>query len=310
MKTSNRTLTRIRVFGFISTLILLFSSIVMISLKGINYGIDFTGGFITEFETSESIDKVQMESMLREHIDGKYQLNSAENETKWTVRQADQNDGSSSKNWLKLLKKNFSELEQRISIELLDSDFIGTQIGSELIEQGGLALLAALVIIMIYLSMRFEWRFALGAILALLHDVVVVIGVFAISQVEFNMTILASLLAIIGYSLNDSIIVADKIRELMHQSKELTLEVIINNAVVSTLTRTLITSGTTLATIVSIWWLAGAPLHGFSIALFSGIIVGTLSSTCIAATFPSLIGLDVEYYRSKEEEEVQLMESF
>jgi len=309
MKISNQIVTRLRMFGFASTLLALVLSIILISLKGINFGIDFTGGFITEFETSRSISQVKLESMLNQHVDGKFQLNSAENETKWTVRQPDKNDGSSSKSWLDNLQNNLFETEQNFKLKLLDSDFIGTQIGSELVEQGGLAMLTALIIIMIYLSMRFEWRFALGAIIALFNDVIIVVGVFALTQLEFNLTILASLLAIVGYSLNDSIIVADKVRELMRLSNDEDLDHIINTAIVSTMTRTLVTSGTTLATIASVWWLAGAPLQGFSVALFSGIIVGTFSSTCISATFPIMIGLDAAHYRIKAEQNELSMDS-
>jgi len=197
-----------------------------------------------------------------------------------------------------------------LAITLLDSDFIDTQIGEELVNQGGLAMLTALIIILMYLSARFEWRFACGAILALAHDLIFVLGVFAWSGVEFNLTVLASLLAIIGYSLNDSIIVADRIRELMRMNKTSGLSSIINEAVKSTLTRTLITSGTTLTTISAVWLLAGAPLQGFSIALFSGVFIGTFSSICISATFPELTGLDVDHYKNQQLEESELTTEF
>lgn len=187
-------------------------------------------------------------------------------------------------------------LEQGIQITPFDSDYIGTQIGEELVNQGGLAMLTALIIIMLYLSTRFEWRFALGSIIALFHDVVFVFGLFAWSQLEFNLTVLASLLAVIGYSLNDSIIVADRIRELMMYRQRNSLSVIIDRAIESTLVRTSITSGTTLATVGAVWWLAGSPLQGFSVALFGGILIGTFSSICISSTFPELAGLDVDHY--------------
>lgn len=298
--------TRIRFFGLYLTIALIVVSLFGVFIKGLNLGIDFTGGFITEFSTSEPVSQMDMQAILGEKIQRNFILTSADEETNWIVRQPDTIDGNTSKSWLRELKQEATFQESAIQIEALDSDYIGTQIGKELIDQGGLAMLTALIIIMLYLSARFEWRFALGAVLALFHDVVAVIGIFAWTQLEFNLTVLASLLAIIGYSLNDSIIVADRIRELMRQNKDSTLSNIINAAISSTLTRTLITSSTTLATIASVWWLAGVPLEGFSVALFAGILVGTFSSICISATFPELVGLDVEHYKEKKEQNEDL----
>ncbi len=290
-------LTRIRFIGLYLTIAVIIISLSGVIAKGLNLGIDFTGGFITEFSTSERVSQNDMQTILEDRIQGNFILTSADEETNWIVRQPDIDDGYTSKSWIKNLKEEVPFKENVIQIDALNSDYIGTQIGKELINQGGLAMLTALIIIMLYLSARFEWRFALGAILALFHDVVAVLGIFAWTQLEFNLTVLASLLAIIGYSLNDSIIVADRIREMMRQNKDVTLSNIVNAAISSTLTRTLITSGTTLATIASVWWLAGTSLEGFSVALFAGILVGTFSSICISATFPELAGLDVEYYK-------------
>ena len=305
-------LTRIRFIGLYLTIALIVVSLTGVFSRGLNLGIDFTGGFITEFSTSEPVMQNDMQTILANKIQGNFILTSDDGGTNWIVRQPDTSDASvgnkkiTSKSWLGALKQEPSIQENAIQIEALDSDYIGTQIGKELIDQGGLAMLTALIIIMLYLSARFEWRFALGAILALFHDVIVVLGIFAWTQLEFNLTVLASLLAIIGYSLNDSIIVADRIRELMRQNKDSTLSNIVNAAIGSTLTRTLITSGTTLATVASVWWLAGAPLEGFSVALFAGILVGTFSSICISATFPELVGLDVEHYKEKKEQDEDL----
>jgi preprotein translocase subunit SecF len=296
-------------------------SLLGVWLKGINFGIDFTGGFITEYSTSESVNQNEMKSLLDRKLSGPYILAAAENNTHWTVRQpeiagentAEQSLLAKSKSglkqtetsqfWLKKLIDDEFFATHGVIVQALDSDYIGTQIGEELVNQGGLAMLTALIMIMLYLSARFEWRFALGAILALFHDVVIVVGLFAWSQLEFNLTVLASLLAIIGYSLNDSIVVADRIRELMLHGNSSDLSVVVDNALKSTLIRTSITSGTTLATIAAVWWLGGAPLQGFSVALFSGILVGTYSSLCISSTFPELAGLDVEHFLAKPDAE-------
>ena len=181
--------------------------------------------------------------------------------------------------------------------------------GDELFDQGCLAMFAAMIAVMIYLAVRFEWRLALGSVVALVHDLILVLGLFSLLQIEFNLTVLASLLAIIGYSLNDSIIVGDRVRELLRvkSNNVLSPATIINNAIKSTLTRTLITSGTTLATVASVWLLAGAPLQGFAIALFTGIVVGTFSSICIAATLPELLGLSAKNYEVKVDAHTQTL---
>ncbi len=301
--------TKARFIGLYLTMVFIVVALLGIFYKGINLGIDFTGGFITEFETSQTISQQDMQQLLDKKIDGNFILTSADKGARWFVRQPDENANlqtdktNTSNTWLTELAKAEVFLTNGIIITPLDSDYIGTQLGDELIEQGGLAMLSALIVIMLYLWARFEWRFAAGAIIALFHDVLVVIGFFAWTQLEFNLTVLASLLAIIGYSLNDSIIVADRVRELMRVNHQTKLDDIINNAISSTLTRTMITSGTTLITIAAIWWLAGEPLAGFSVALFVGIVVGTLSSICISATFPELVGLDVEHYKKLFEEE-------
>ena len=197
----------------------------------------------------------------------------------------------------------------RGSQEAGSSAYIGSQVGDELFEQGCLALLAAMVAVMLYLAIRFEWRLALGSVVALTHDLILVLGLFSLLQLEFNLTVLASLLAIIGYSLNDSIIVGDRVRELLRVKLNASISVssIINSAIKSTLTRTLITSGTTLATVASVWLLAGTPLQGFAIALFSGIVVGTFSSVCIAATLPELMGLSAKNYEVKIDSQSQAL---
>lgn len=314
MKTIFKNLTQIRFFGmYLSIALVLFSAIGFFT-KGMNLGIDFTGGFITEFSTSRPVEQSSLKQILAAKIDGQYVLTSSLEGYNWIVRQPDTNtdqteNAQTFQSWKEELVMHLASMEDPIQVEVLDSDFIGTQVGKELIEQGGLAMLGALVIIMIYLTARFEWRFGTGAILALFHDVIVVLGIFSWLQLEFNLTVLASLLAIIGYSLNDSIIVSDRIRELMRQAKHDTMTDIINCAIKDTFTRTLITSGTTLTTIACIWWLAGKPLMGFSVALFSGIVLGTLSSICIAATIPQIAGLKVNYYQLKAERDKQLNEA-
>jgi len=180
---------------------------------------------------------------------------------------------------------------------VLNTSIVGPQVGKELAEQGGLALLVAMLCILGYLSYRFEWRLASGALFALVHDVIFVLAFFALTQMEFNLTVLAAVLAILGYSLNDSIIIADRIRELLIAKPKLAIQEINNQAIVATFSRTMVTSGTTLMTVGALWIMGGGPLEGFSIAMFIGILTGTFSSISVGTSLPELLGLSPEHYK-------------
>ncbi|MFY8325775.1 protein translocase subunit SecF [Pseudoalteromonas sp. ZZD1] len=290
--------SKMRFAGLVISLVLIFISTFGIASKGLNFGLDFTGGYLTEFTTSTPLTLSQLSSKIDASGLENYTV-AAQSAQHFQLRESEQHNP-----WLDTL-----ELNEDFSVNVLSSSYLGSQVGDELFEQGCLALFAAMVAVMLYLAMRFEWRLALGAVVALLHDIIIIVGLFAWLQLEFNLTVLASLLAIIGYSLNDSIIVGDRVRELLRieTAQNLAVDKVINNAISSTLTRTLITSGTTLATVASVWLLAGAPLQGFSIALFTGIVVGTLSSICIAATLPQLLGLSAENYKVKLDEKSQAL---
>ncbi|OUS68027.1 protein translocase subunit SecF [Pseudoalteromonas sp. A601] len=290
--------SKMRFAGLVISLVLIFISTFGIASKGLNFGLDFTGGYLTEFTTSTPLTLSQLSSKIDASGLENYTV-TAQSAQHFQLRESEQHNP-----WLDTLEQN-----EDFSVNVLSSSYLGSQVGDELFEQGCLALFAAMVAVMLYLAMRFEWRLALGAVVALLHDIIIVVGLFAWLQLEFNLTVLASLLAIIGYSLNDSIIVGDRVRELLRidTAQNLAVDKVINNAISSTLTRTLITSGTTLATVASVWLLAGAPLQGFSTALFTGIVVGTLSSICIAATLPQFLGLSAENYKVKLDEKSQAL---
>ena len=288
--------SQLRFAGLVFSLLLMVISTFGIVSKGLNFGLDFTGGYLTEFTTSTPLTLSQLSTKIDDSGLENYTL-TAQSAQHFQLRESEQHNS-----WLDILEQH-----EDFSVHVLSSSYLGSQVGDELFEQGYLALFAAMVAVMLYLAMRFEWRLALGAVAALFHDIIIVVGLFAWLQLEFNLTVLASLLAIIGYSLNDSIIVGDRVRELLRieTAQNLAVDKVINNAISSTLTRTLITSGTTLATVASIWLLAGAPLQGFSIALFAGIVVGTLSSICIAATLPQLLGLSAQNDKAKVDEKSQ-----
>jgi preprotein translocase subunit SecF len=256
-------LTTFRVRSFYLAAIFVVLALFGLFSKGVNLGLDFTGGYLTEFTIEQSVTQKQMSELLTGYLPDEFTLTSADNGSHWAVRQADNNISLQGKTWL-------ADFAQQSDLTIIPQDaiYIGSQVGEELINQGGLALLTAIIVILLYLSFRFEWRLAAGAVVALFHDVTIVLGVFAWLGLSFDLTILASLLAIIGYSLNDSIIVGDKVRELMKVNKERTIDQVINQAIKATFIRTMITSGTTLATIAAIWFFAGESLSGFAIALF------------------------------------------
>ncbi|MBA6379350.1 MULTISPECIES: protein translocase subunit SecF [unclassified Colwellia] len=292
---STSKLSVFRLVGCFIAMIFVVIALVGLSNKGLALGLDFTGGYLTEFSTEESLSQQDMNNLLSNYLPESFKLTSAEQGTHWSVQQADNNVSLQDKAWL----SDFADKNQ-LNISPQDAIYIGSQVGEDLINQGGLALLTAIIVILMYLSFRFEWRLAAGAVIALFHDVLIVLGLFAWFGIPFDLTILASLLAIVGYSLNDSIIVGDKIREIMKSTHDTTIDEVINQAIKSTLVRTMITSGTTLVTIMAVWGFAGESLAGFSIALFSGILVGTFSSIVIAATVPQLLGLTADYYQQKE----------
>lgn len=296
-----KNLSKLRIISAYFAVIIVLISLLGLFNHGLNLGLDFTGGYLTEFSTQQSITQHKMSGLLTSYLPDSFQLSSADNGTHWSVQQADNDLSLKGKAWL----SEFSQ-QSGLTITPQDSIYIGSQVGEELINQGGLALLTAVMVILLYLSLRFEWRLAAGSVIALFHDVIIVLGLFAWFDISFDLTILASLLAIIGYSLNDSIIIGDKVREIMKRTNDKNIDSIINQAIKSTIARTLITSGTTLTTILAIWIFAGESLSGFAIALFLGVLVGTFSSIAISATVPQLLGLTADYYHKKEQEVCQL----
>ncbi|MEH6479083.1 MULTISPECIES: protein translocase subunit SecF [Pseudoalteromonas] len=296
--------TRLRFMGMLLSAMLVLLSVFTLTQKGLNFGLDFTGGYLTEFTTSQSVELKELQSFIAKNHNGEFEL-TAQGNSHFQLREAPSaSTTGNSLDWQSAVTQN-----DDINAQVLSSAYIGSQVGDELFDQGCLAMFAAMIAVMIYLAVRFEWRLAVGSVVALVHDLILILGLFSLLQIEFNLTVLASLLAIIGYSLNDSIIVGDRVRELLRvQSNNiLSPATIINNAIKSTLTRTLITSGTTLATVASVWLLAGAPLQGFAIALFTGIVVGTFSSICIAATLPELLGLSAKNYEVKVDTHTQTL---
>ena len=177
------------------------------------------------------------------------------------------------------------------AVELRRVEFVGPQVGDELTEDGALAVLVALMAILMYVAMRFEWRFAVGSVIALVHDVLITVGLFAVLQIEFGLPVLAAVLAVIGYSLNDTIVVFDRIRENFRKMRKGTAEQIINRSLNETLSRTLVTSLTTILVLLALFFLGGEIIHGFALALLIGVFIGTYSSIYVASTSILLLGV-------------------
>ncbi|WP_261836818.1 protein translocase subunit SecF [Vibrio ishigakensis] len=290
MNISNLQLTRTRLgMSFVSALLFALS-LMVITLKGFNWGLDFTGGVVAEVRLEQSLSQAEIKLHLDQSIGQEVSVNGSTAPGLWEIRYNPTYDTNVS------LPETLESLDA--SYQMISSSIIGPQVGQEMVEQGGLAILVCLLLTMLYLSYRFEWRFALGALVALLHDVVLVLGLFSLIQMEFNLTILAAVLAVLGYSLNDSIIIADRARELFKAKPRDKADELINQAVRATFSRTLVTSGTTLVTVSSLWLLGGAALEGFAIALVVGIVSGTWSSISMGVTLPQLVGVSPEHYKA------------
>lgn len=284
--------TKWRYFTSVVSVLLMLGSLVMIGVKGLNWGLDFTGGIVTEVQMNSTIPSADVNSLMDKSLHQDVSVIAAGEPGRWVLRYAIPEQGQAPD-----VKKVLQPLDA--NLQVLNTSIVGPQVGQELAEQGGLALLAAVICILGYLSYRFEWRLASGSVFALAHDVIFILGFFAATQMEFNLTVLAAVLAIMGYSLNDSIIIADRIREILISKPTKSIQEINNEAIAATFSRTMVTSGTTLITVGALWIMGGGPLEGFSIAMFIGILTGTWSSVSVGTTLPELFGLNPSHYMPK-----------
>ncbi len=277
-----------RKVALVLSLALIIISIAAIVIRGLNLGIDFTGGTLVEVGYPESIELEPVREALRAsgYEDAIVQHFGTSKDVLIRLPVVDED-----KDKAELSNRVLDALAPTGNPEMRRVEFVGPQVGDELRDKGGLAMLYALIGILIYVTLRFEWRFSLGSVAALIHDVILVVGFFAITQVEFDLTVLAALLAVIGYSLNDTIVVFDRIRENFRRIRKGTSEAILNTSINQTLSRTLITSLTTLLVLFALFLFGGEVIHAFSIALIVGVIVGTYSSIFVAGS--SLLALNV-----------------
>lgn len=265
-----------RNLAFIVSALMLIISIGAIIFQQLNLGLDFTGGTLVEvrYGAVPSLDAIRQLLEDSGFQDVSVQTFGASTEILIRIQQAF--DADVGNDVVSLLRANGD------SVNLVRAEFVGAQVGDQLRDQSGLGLLVALGVVMLYVAFRFQYKFALGALLALLHDVIIVVGVFALFKLEFDLTVLAAILAVIGYSLNDTIVVYDRIRETIRTSRIDDMPQIFNEAINATLSRTLATSGTTVLVLLALLLLGGDMIENFAIALLIGIVVGTFSSIYIS----------------------------
>ena len=267
-----------RKIATIASLSLLALSILSLGFRGLNLGLDFSGGTLIEVSYSEEADLGDIRDLMTANGFDDFQVVNFGSNTDVLIKVADK-DGSS-----QLGDTIFAFLVASDSeIELQRIEFVGPQIGSELRDQGGLGMLVALGMILLYVAFRFQYKFALGAVAALAHDVVIILGLFSLLAWDFDLTVLAALLAVIGYSLNDTIVVSDRMRENFRGERGFEPEEIVNRSINQTLSRTLITSFTTLLVLMALFFFGGEMIRGFSQALIIGVLVGTYSSIYVVA---------------------------
>ncbi len=291
-----------KIFAMLSVLLIVIS-IASLFIRGINFGLDFTGGTLIELQYETTADLSSIRSRLSEEgYDGAVVINFGAdtdvlvrlpqtepvNAQSATTDEAntEEDDASLGEVILQMLQQDTDE-----NIVLERVEVVGAQVGGELRDKGGIGMLFALIVVMGYVAVRFQYKFSVGAVAALAHDVIIVLGLFSLLQLDFDLTVLAALLAVIGYSINDTIVVFDRIRENFRTIRKSTPEEVINISITQTLERTLMTSFTTLLVLLALFFIGGELIHNFSVALIVGIMVGTYSSIFISSSI--LLGMNI-----------------
>ena len=288
-----------RKLAAVFSITLIVASIASLVIQGLNFGVDFTGGTLVEVGYQEAVELESIRSALAASEFGEATVQYFGSANDVLIRVAPRegvNTAEISGAILELLRAGGQ------SVEMRRVEFVGPQVGEELTEDGGLAMIYALLGILIYVALRFQMRFSVGAIAALVHDVAITIGIFSALQMDFDLTVLAALLAVIGYSLNDTIVVFDRIRENFHKMRKVNPIEVVNASLNQTLSRTIMTSLTTLLVLVTLFLVGGEIIHGFSAALIIGVLVGTYSSIFVASPVTLALGIKKEDLMPVEKE--------
>ncbi|MGZ8232033.1 protein translocase subunit SecF [Methylobacter tundripaludum] len=293
-------------YGRITTTISLVTfilAILALSFKGLNFGLDFTGGLQVEVGYNQPANIEAVRKVLEDQKIPDFSVQNFGSVKEVLIRvpmKAETNDVKLSEVILAKLK------EQDPSVVLRSVEFVGPQVGKELFESGGLALLLVVGGIMAYLAVRFEWRFALAAIIANMHDIVIILGMFAFFQWEFTLSVLAGVLAILGYSVNESVVVFDRVRENFHKMRKASVPEMIDNAITTTMSRTVITHFMTQMMVLAMFFFGGEALHNFALALTIGIVFGIYSSVLVASPIVLWLGVSREDLMSVKKENAEI----
>lgn len=263
-------------------------SVVSLWTQGLNYGIDFLGGTTIEAAQPQTVDIANLRQRLGSLDLGQVQIQEFGDDKTVLIRVSASSVSQSAENELSAVGRIRSELQD---FDIRRVEVVGPQISGELIRTGVIAVTLAIGAMLIYIWFRFEWQFGVGAVLALIHDVALTIGIFSLLQIEFNISILAAILTIVGYSMNDTVVVYDRVRETLRKFKKMNLDELLDLAINSTLSRTVMTSLTTLLALVALYILGGEVIRGFTFAMIWGIVVGTYSSIFIASPLLLFLGV-------------------
>lgn len=278
----------LRKIASVLSITLVVVSLALLGVRGLNFGMDFTGGTSVELEYAEAPSLDAIRDQLTEAGYEQFVVQNFGADTTILIRMAEAENDQLARDVADMLAASGDELE------LVGSEFVGSQVGGELKEDSGLGLLIALAVVLIYVGMRFQFKFGIASVVPLAHDVIIVLGVFALFQWTFDLTVLAALLAVIGYSLNDTIVVADRIRENFRKMRVGEPWDIINESIHQTITRTINTSGTTLVVLLALYFFGGEAINNFALALIIGVVVGTYSSIYVSANMLMVMGVTRE----------------
>nr|WP_241008245.1 protein translocase subunit SecF [Erwinia sp. JH02] len=279
--------------AFAISVLLLIASVAIMGVRGFNWGLDFTGGTVIEINLEQPVELDMLRTSLEKSGFDEPQVQNFGSSRDVIVRMSPREGNAGQELGTKVLATINEATQQHATVKRIE--FVGPSVGSDLAQAGGMALLSALIAILIYIGFRFEWRLALGTVLALAHDVIITAGILALFQVEIDLTIIASLMSVIGYSLNDKIVVSDRIRENFRKIRRGSSYDITNVSLTQTLSRTIITSVTTLAMVAILFVFGGALLKGFSLTMLIGITIGTISSIYVSSALALKLGMKREH---------------
>ena len=269
--------------AFILSLTLIICSVLIYSFKGLNFGIDFRGGTLIEVETSESENLSNLRSILNNLELGDIQVQEFGSAKNILIRVEQQAGGDQIQQNVVNIVKTALNTSLSSDVNFRRTEVVGPKVSSELIKAGIIAIVVAVFAMLVYIWFRFEWQFSLGAVIALIHDVLLTLGIFSLLQLEFNLSIIAAILTIVGYSMNDTVVVYDRVRENLRKYKKKEIIDLLNISINETLSRTIMTSVTTLLALLSLYIFGGSVIKGFTFAMIWGVLVGTYSSIFIAA---------------------------